>query len=128
MRPGALLTITAVAEVGTGMLLLLWPTLVLALLFGWRLASSETVVMGRVAAAGVLSIGVAGWAARREASTPPVLAAVLAYNAVGAAVLLFAGAGLGMAGVLLWPAVAYHVALAGWSGACLRRRPEATRA
>jgi hypothetical protein len=32
-----------------------------------------------------------------------VLAGVLTYNAVGAAILVFAGAVLGMVGVLLWP-------------------------
>ena len=61
--------------------------------------------------------------ARADARAPAqlgVLAGVLTYNALGAAVLVFAGAVLGMAGMVLWPAVVYHVALAAWSLAGLR--------
>ena len=74
--------------------------------------------MGRVAGAGMLSIGVASWVARRDAQPPAigVLAAVLTYNAASAAVLILAGALAGTVGVLLWPAVGYHLALTAWSG------------
>lgn len=69
------------------------------------------------------------WAAARGASHPApggVLAGILTYNAVGAVVLLFAGPVPGMVGVLPWPAVAYHVALAAWTGTGLRRPPGRT--
>ena len=55
------------------------------------------------------SIGIASWAARADTRAPAqlgVLAGVLTYNALGAAVLVFAGTVLSMAGVALWPAVA----------------------
>jgi hypothetical protein len=114
----AILSVTALVEGPTGLLLLVWPALVFALLFGWHVPAPETLVMGRIAGAGVLSIGIASWVARGDARTPAqlgVLAGVLAYNALGAAVLVFAGAVLGMAGLVLWPAVVYHVSLAAWS-------------
>jgi hypothetical protein len=120
-----LLIVTALAEAGTGLLLLVWPALVLALLFGWRPAAPETLVMARVAGAAVLSIGVASWVASRDARTTAqlgMLAGLLTYNVVGAVVLVVAGAVSKMAGVLLWPAVVYHVALAAWSAACVRGR------
>jgi len=123
VRLSPILYVTALVEGPTGLLLLVWPALVFALLFGWHLPAPETLVMGRIASTGVLSIGIASWVARADARAPAqlgVLAGVLTYNALGAAVLVFAGTVLSMAGVALWPAVAYHVALAAWSLAGLR--------
>ena len=130
MRSTALMTVTALVETGTGLLLLIWPALVFALLFGWRQVAPETLLIGRVAGAGVISIGVASWPARRDTRTPGelgVLAGVLTYNALAALLLAFAGAGLKMTGVLLWPAVVYHAVLATWCVACWPRRREARR-
>jgi len=130
MRLTPLMTVTALVETGTGLLLLVWPTLVLALLFGWHQIAPETVLIGRVAGAAVISIGVASWVARRDTGTPAqlgVLAGLLTYNAVAALVLVFAGAVLRMIGVVLWPAVVYHAALAAWCVACLPRRQAAER-
>jgi hypothetical protein len=70
----------------------------------------------------VLSIGIASWVARGDARTPVqlgMLAGVLAYNALGAVVVVFAEAVLGMAGLVLWPAVVYNAALAAWCVTCL---------
>jgi hypothetical protein len=103
---------------------------VLALLFGWRQGTAEMLVMGRVAGAGVLSIGVMSWTARREAWTAAqlgVLVGLVTYNAVSAAVLVWAAFALGMVGVLLWPAVVYHVALLAWGAAGLCGRAAAPR-
>jgi hypothetical protein len=129
-RSTALMTVTAFVETATGLLLLIWPALLFALLFGWRQVTPEALLIGRLAGAGVISIGVACWPARRDTHSPGqlgVLAGVLTYNVLAALLLAFAGAGLKMAGVLLWPAVVYHSALAAWSVACLPRRQEAER-
>jgi hypothetical protein len=130
MRSTALMTVTAFVETATGLLLLIWPALIFALLFGWRQVAPDTLLIGRVAGAGVISIGVASWPARRDTRTPGelgVLAGVLTYNVLSALLLAFAGAGLKMAGVLLWPAVVYHAVLAAWCVACWPRRREARR-
>ena len=130
MRPTALMTVTALVETGTGLLLLVWPALVLALLFGWRQVAPETLLIGRVAGAAVISIGVASWPARRDTGSPAqlgVLAGLLTYNVVVTLVLVFAGAVLRMIGIVLWPAVVYHAALAAWCLACLQRRQAAER-
>jgi hypothetical protein len=121
MRVTPLMIVTALAETGTGLLLLVWPALVFALLLGWLQAAPETLLIGRVAGAAVISIGVASWPARHGARTPAqlgVLAGLLTYNVLAALLLAFAGAGLKMAGILLWPAVVYHAALAAWCVAC----------
>ena len=127
MRVTPVMIVTALVETGTGLLLLVWPALVFALLLGWRQAAPETLLIGRVAGAAVISIGVASWPARHDARTPAelgVLAGVLTYNVLAALLLAFAGAELKMAGVLLWPAVVYHAMFAAWCVACLpRSRP-----
>ena len=123
MRPSPLLTVTGLLETPTGFLLLLWPALVVALLLGLRQPQPETLLLARLAGAGVLGIGVACWTTGRDAGSPAqpgVLAAVLVYNVVVAGVLIFAAAALSMAGILLWPAIAYHVAAAAWSAICSR--------
>jgi hypothetical protein len=79
------LIVTALIEGATAVLLLLWPAIVLALLFGWRQPAAETLVMARVAGAGVLSVGVVSWVASRDRgvrSVRPVLAGTLTYNAM----------------------------------------------
>ena len=59
MRLSPILYVTALVEGPTGLLLLVWPALVFALLFAWHLPAPETLVMGRIASTGVLSIGIA---------------------------------------------------------------------
>jgi len=104
-------------------LLLLWPALVVALLLGLRQARPETLLVARLAGAGVLGVGVACWTARcdsRSLAQLGVLTAVLIYNVVVAAVLVFAAVALSMIGMLLWPAIASHVAVAAWFAICSR--------
>jgi hypothetical protein len=130
MRVTSLMTVTALVETGTGLLLVAWPALLFTLLFGWRQAPPETLLIGRVAGAGVISIGVASWPARRDIRTPAqfgVLAGLLTYNMLAALVLAFAGAGLKMAGIFLWPAVVYHAVLAVSCVACFPRRQASER-
>jgi hypothetical protein len=124
------MTLTALVETGTGLSLLLWPALVFDLLLGWSQAAPETILVGRLAGAGVTSIGVACWPARRGTHSRGqlgVLVGLLTYNVLAALVLAFAGAVLSMVGMALWPAVVYHATLAVWCAACVRARPAGER-
>jgi hypothetical protein len=122
----SLLIVTAVLETATGLTLMLSPPLVAALLLGTSLDAPGALVVGRVGGAALLSLGVACWLACDEGPGRAVrglVAALLMYNSASVAVLAHAGAGLGLVGVFLWPAVALHAALDGWCIASLRSGP-----
>ena len=110
-----LLIVTALVETATGFLLLVSPTLVVALLLGASLDSPAALIVARVAGAALLSLGIACWLARDDGpshSARGLIVALLLYNGATIAVLAYAGATLKLAGVLLWPAVGLHAALA----------------
>jgi len=126
-----LLIVTALVESGTGLLLLLLPAVLFALLLGLRQAAPETLLVGRLAGAGLLGIGVACWLGRNDSRTPAqlgLLAGVLMYNVAAAVLLARAGAVLKMVGIALWPAVVLHAVLAVWCSACLRGLKEGSGA
>jgi len=118
-----LLIVTAVIEAATGVALLLSPPLPVSLLLGASLDTPTGLVVGRVAGAALLSLGIACWLARNDEQSRAatgLIAAMLLYNTAVAAVLVYAGIGLRLAGVGTWPAVLLHAALAVWCLACLR--------
>lgn len=121
-----LLKVTAIIETTTGLGLMAAPSVVVWLLLGSPLETSAAVMLGRVAGAALLALGVACWLARddtRSRTARGLVVAMLTYNLVATAVLAFAGIGLGLHGVALWPAVILHAAMAVWCVACLRRGP-----
>jgi len=118
-----LLIAVAVAEFGTGLGLLVAPSLVSRLLLGGALDSPVSVVVARVAGAALVAIGIACWAesaGRRAGSPRGLLAALLVYNAIVALLLAHGAVFGGVHGPLLWPVVVVHVAFAIWCAARLR--------
>ena len=121
-----LLIVTAFVETATGLMLLVSPALVVAFLLGASLDGLAAPVVARMAGAALLSLGCACWLARNDSPNRAVsglVTAMLLYNGVAVVVLATAGAGARLVGVLTWPAVALHVALAVWCIACLRSGP-----
>jgi hypothetical protein len=116
------LKLTAIIEAATGLALIAVPALVVRLLLGAEI-SGASIPFGRVAGAALLALGVACWLARDDTQsrvTRGVVVAMLTYNLVATAVLASAGIGLGLHGVVLWPAVVLHAAMGVWCVACLR--------
>src|SRR5206468_3802419 len=119
------LKLTAVLEAATGLALIALPAIVVRLLLGAEI-SGASIPLGRVAGAALLALGVACWLAREDRQSRAakgLVVAMLMYNIVATAVLAFAGIGLGLYGVALWPAVVLHAAMGAWCVACLRGSP-----
>ena len=129
-RPGMLrmhrayfLIVTALTEAGTGLLLLVWPPVLFALLLGVERPSPEANLLARITGAALLAIGVTCWLGRRDKDDPArlgLITGVLLYDVAAAAILAHAGLFTGLVGIALWPAVALHATLAVWCAACLR--------
>jgi hypothetical protein len=115
-------TVTAVVEAGAGLALMGFPSVTASLLLGTPLNSSAAVSLARVGGAAILTLAIVCWLARRDAhslASQGLVAAMAFYNIAVAGVLAFPHFGDGLHGVLLWPAVAFHVAMSAWCVASL---------
>jgi hypothetical protein len=118
-----LLVTEAVLETVTGIALTVAPAPLVALLIGVTLDAPGGPIAARVAGAALLALGLACWLARddgRSRAGRGIVAAMLLYNAVAVAVLVYAGLDLKLSAIGLWPTVVLHVALALWCVVSLR--------
>ena len=111
MRLGHLLTTSAMLEMVTGIGLLLFPDVIATLLFSQDLYGAG-VVIGRVAGFALIALGWVFWNARNAEGMYSISTAMFGYNGVVALYLATVGIADGLTGILLWPAVAIHTALA----------------
>ena len=102
-QPKILLILTAAIEVGTGLALLIVPSLVGQLLLGEELSGIAEAV-ARVAGIALIGLGIACWPG-------PPLAGMLTYSTIVALYLAYLGFAAGLTGILLWPVVALHFVL-----------------
>jgi hypothetical protein len=110
------LAVTAVVEVGAGVALLGAPSVTASLLLGAGLEGSAAVNLARVGGAAILALSIVCWLTRNTQG-PAAWALVTAmafYNLTVGCVLVFARFSDGLHGLLLWPAVAFHVAMSAW--------------
>ena len=103
------LVFAAVAQVATGLGLLIVPSLVGWLLLGESLGGIA-VPVARVAGIALIGLGIACWPG-------PPRAGMLVYGAAVSLYLAYVGFAGGSAGILLWPAVILHAILSGFIGA-----------
>ncbi|MGD0116878.1 MAG: hypothetical protein ABSD30_02360 [Candidatus Binatus sp.] len=119
----ALQTATAIIEAGAGVALLSLPSLTVQLLLGAPLATPAALTAARVGGTGLLALGAASWLAcgdTQSRAARALLAAMVIYNLGVAFILGAAGAGWERVGVVLWPAVMLHAAMAVWCMVSLR--------
>ena len=123
MNLKALLTVTAIVELGSGIALVVAPSLSTRLLVSAPLESAQLAVIGRFAGAALMAIGVIGWLESRVEHTDArvgLLLGLLTYNVAAPAILVQATVAAGVNGLVLWPAVILHLLLGLWCIACLR--------
>ena len=120
----SLLAVTGVGEAATGLVLLVYPPIVVRLLLGAEI-TGVGIVISRLAGAALLAIGVACWLARNDTGRPAqqgLLLGVLTYDLTAAGILAYTGWFLSLVGIALWPAVVLHAALALWCVVCIREK------
>ena len=101
-----LLILAALAEAGTGVILFVYPPIVVRLLFGGEI-SGDGVIMSRLAGIALIGLGTACWPDR---DIRRAFYGLLTYNVLAMLYLLVVGF-RGKVGILLWPAVAAHAGL-----------------
>jgi len=97
------LIFAAIAEVVTGMALLIVPSLVGQLLLGEEFIGIA-IPVARVAGIALIALGIACWPG-------PPLVGMLTYSVAVTLYLAYLGFAGGLTGVLLWPVVAVHLVL-----------------
>jgi hypothetical protein len=127
---GQTLAFAAVVEVGTGLVLMLAPALVTRLLLGGELTGTG-VLLGRCFGIALFAQGLACWPQRqrRAESSLPAFRSMLAYNTLIALCLAYVGLFEQQQGILLWPAVALHLAVAlllAWTSRDTRSNAQST--
>lgn len=104
-----MLKVTAIIEAATGVALMVDPPIVTRLLLGIEV-SGVAIALGRVGGLGLLSLGLACWPGNEPAR--PAFRAMLTYNLLATLYLLYLGIRGEWVGLLLWPAVVVHGAIA----------------
>jgi hypothetical protein len=115
MSNGPILVVSALMEIGAGLILLAVPVMAISLVFDFPGGGGAGVVLGRFAGAALLAIGAACWWARHDnasAASRALVSGLLIYNA--AIVGLVITSSLGSPGVMLWAIAALHGAMAVW--------------
>ena len=101
-----LLVLAALSEGLTGLILLVYPPIVIRLLFGTEIAG-PSVWIGRFAGIALIGLVVACWPGSNLASA---FFGMSTYSTLAMLYLAYVGLNGGM-GILLWPAVAVHAGL-----------------
>lgn len=106
------LAFTVIVEIGTGLVLLIDPALVVAVLVGAEL-SGVGMVAGRCFGITLVALGLACWRGRQSTgSAAPAALGMLLYNAAIALYLAYLGTAGHLGVLLLWPAVVLHAIVA----------------
>jgi hypothetical protein len=122
-----LLIVTAVLEAITGIALVASPSLPVSFLIGSPLDTPVGLVIGRLAGAALLTLGLGCWLARNDQASRAahgLVAAMLFYNIAATTLLAYARLTLELSGIGLWPAIVLHAGLALWCIASLQDQKE----
>src|SRR6188508_2576312 len=106
-----LLITTALLEAMTGALLMILPGLIAGLLLGAGELDAVALTVLRVTGAAMITLALACWFYREGDAGRNLVKALLFYNLVVSAVLIYGNLSLNVNGTGLWPATIGHLAL-----------------
>jgi hypothetical protein len=113
------LMLAALAEAGTGVILLIYPPIVVRLLFATEILGAG-VTMSRLAGIALIGLGAACWPG---ADTRRAFYGMVTYSLLAMLLLIYVGVRNEGVGLLLWPAVVAHaILIALLGGAWLKQR------
>ena len=119
---GTILKLSSVIEMATGIALIATPLIIVRLIFGVRFPDGGAVAgLGRLAGVALLCLGLACWPDSRGTESRSVRRALFLYNLLVALYLAYIGVATRLVGLLLWPACALHLVLAGLLARDIRR-------
>jgi hypothetical protein len=101
------LALAAVAEAGTGVILLVYPPIVVRLLFGAEISGAGA-IMSRLAGICLIGLGVSCWPGNSAFRS---LSGMLTYSTLAMLYLIVVGVRGEEVGLLLWPGVVVHAIL-----------------
>lgn len=105
------LSVAALGEALTGLILLLRPTIVTRLLFNTDVDGTGA-VMSRIAGIALIGLGLACWPSRSEADNRQrAFQGMISYGLMAALYLGYVAIAGGSVGILFYPAIAVHVLL-----------------
>ncbi len=102
---------SAIAELATGLALIAMPAVGIALLLG-PMESANVVTVTRLTAIALIALGLACWPTGHRTGVA-AFRALLTYNLLVAAYFAYLCVGQQLGGILLWPVVVLHAAIAG---------------
>jgi hypothetical protein len=102
-----ILMLAALAEAGTGVILLVYPPIVVRLLFDTEIVGAG-VIMSRLAGIALIGLGAACWPGT---DTRRAFRGMVSYSVLAMLLLIYIGVRGGGIGLLLWPAVIVHAIL-----------------
>jgi hypothetical protein len=105
-----LLMLAAMGEALTGLLLLVYPPIVVRLLFNAQI-SGAGMVMSRVAGIALIALGTACWPDDGRSGNARAFRGMLCYSLFVTPYLAYLGLEGAWGGSLLWPTVVLHLAL-----------------
>jgi len=116
--------VKSVVEILAGLALVAVPSVAVSLVLGQPLTEPVGVVLGRIAGAAVLALGIACWLAKnggQNRTTIGLIWALLFYDFSFVLILLSAHVRIALDGIGLWLVVALHSGLGVWSTLCLSK-------
>ena len=113
------LMLAALAEAGTGVILLIYPSIVVRLLFGAEITGAGT-YMSRLAGIALIGLGAACWP---TTDNRRAFQGMVTYSMLAMLFLIYIGVRGESVGLLLWPGVIVHaILIALLGGAWLKQR------